>query len=517
MLNEGQAVERWRLRVQGVVQGVGFRPFVYNLAARQGLTGFVGNDDAGVFIEVEGPSPALDEFRTALTAEAPPLAHIDAVTVVELTPTGAPGFSIVASEDRSHATTLVSPDLCICDDCLRELFDPADRRYRYPFINCTNCGPRFTIIRDLPYDRPRTTMAAFTMCPACAAEYGDPRNRRFHAQPNACPVCGPQVEFRWSETVAAEFVELGSRNDGTTPLVGEPAIQQAQQVLIAGGIVAVKGIGGFHLACDATNDIALRRLRERKGRVDKPFAVMAANLAAAEALVEISAAEQALLTSRARPIVLLRKRGAAALSPLVAPGNPALGVMLPYSPLHHLLLHPAPPHRSPPVLVMTSGNYSDEPIVADNDEALERLAELADAFLLHDRAIHSRCDDSVVRVFAGAELPLRRSRGYAPFPVKLPVEVAPTLAVGGELKATFCLAAGRHAFLSQHIGDMENIETLGGVRARGRALSAPLPHRAADRRRRPASRLSLHPLGRGARREPDGWCRCSTTTPTSPQ
>jgi hydrogenase maturation protein HypF len=463
MLNTGQEVARWRLRVQGVVQGVGFRPFVYNLAVRHGLAGFVGNDDAGVFVEVEGPEANLSAFHTALTAETPPLAHIQSVTVTSWPATGAQGFAIVPSEDRSSATTLVSPDLCICEDCLRELFDPADRRYRYPFINCTNCGPRFTIIRDLPYDRPRTTMADFVMCPACAAEYADPRNRRFHAQPNACPVCGPQVEFRWGGLAAARFADLGSVETVETDaarVFGEPAIQQAQRVLATGGIVAVKGIGGFHLACDAANDGALARLRERKGRVDKPFALMAASLAVAEALVEIDAAERALLTSRARPVVLLRKRAAASVSPLAAPGNPALGVMLPYSPLHFLLLNPLPPLQAPSVLVMTSGNYSDEPIVADNEEALARLAGLADAFLLHNRAIHSRCDDSVVRIFSGVELPIRRSRGYAPFPVTLPVEVPPTLAVGGELKATFCLAAGRHAFMSQHIGDMENLETL---------------------------------------------------------
>lgn len=467
MLSQAQASERRRLRVRGVVQGVGFRPFVFQLAVARGLAGFVGNDDAGVFIEVEGPRPALEEFQTALTAEAPPLAHIDSVEFSLLAPTGAADFRIVPSENHGSGAgsiTLVSPDLCLCEKCRQELFEPSDRRYRYPFINCTDCGPRFTIIRDLPYDRPLTTMADFAMCPACAAEYSDPRSRRFHAQPNACPVCGPQVEFRWNSTpAAADLAErLGALVPTAAPLAGEAAIQAAQRVLIDGGIVAVKGIGGFHLACDAASDAAVGRLRARKGRVDKPFALMAADLATAQALVEMDAAAQQLLTSRERPIVLLRQRDSAAVSAVVASGNSHLGVMLPYSSLHEVLLHADPQSPLPvrPVLVMTSGNRADEPIAAGNDEALARLADLADAFLLHNRDIYSRCDDSVMRVFAGAELPIRRSRGYAPFPVKLPGEVAPTLAVGGELKATFCLAAGRHAFMSQHIGDMENVETL---------------------------------------------------------
>ncbi|MDW8327073.1 MAG: carbamoyltransferase HypF [Anaerolineales bacterium] len=461
---------RQRLHVTGVVQGVGFRPFVYGLAQAHGLAGFVGNNSAGVFIEVEGPESALSAFQSDLIRRKPPLAHIEAIAVEELAPLGESGFRIVASEVQPAANTLISPDICLCADCRRELFDPNDRRYRYPFINCTNCGPRFTIIKDIPYDRPLTTMADFEMCPACQAEYHDPLDRRFHAQPNACPECGPHVWLEFGERrpeIAAAISNLQS------PIAESPSpIAQARHLLSLGYIVAVKGIGGFHLACDATSDSALQTLRNRKGRVDKPFAIMVADLEAARTLAEVSEAEAALLTSRERPIVLLRRRPGAAVSALVAPGNPYLGVMLPYTPLHELLLE----GRGP--LVMTSANYSDEPIVKDNDEARERLAELADAFLMHNRDIHVHCDDSVMRVFnlqssnlqspvsnhskleIGDHLPLRRSRGYAPFPVKLPFSVRPTLAVGGELKATFCLARDDYAFMSQHIGDMENLETL---------------------------------------------------------
>ncbi len=435
--------ERRRLTVTGVVQGVGFRPFVYGLAQEHGLTGFVGNDSQGVFIEVEGPPQALDAFRRALEEQAPPLAHIEGVAVEAIPAQHDQAFTIVHSQAQPTASTLVSPDVCICDDCLRELFDPQDRRYRYPFINCTNCGPRFTIIRDIPYDRPLTTMADFAMCPACQAEYDDPGDRRFHAQPNACPECGPQV---WLE----------SRDGRRIP--GAP-IPTAQALLAQGRILAVKGLGGFHLACDATQDGVLARLRERKGRVDKPFAVMARDLAQVRRVAHLSPQEEALLTGRERPILLLAKREPSPLSELVAPGNRFLGVMLPYTPLHYLLLT-GEESQAPPILVMTSGNHSDEPIVVGNQEARERLAGLADAFLMHDRPIHARCDDSVVRIFQGVELPVRRSRGYAPFPVKLPWELPPILAVGGELKSTFCLTKGPFAFMSQHIGDMENLETL---------------------------------------------------------
>ncbi len=439
-------VERARLSVKGVVQGVGFRPFVYGLALEHGLSGFVGNNSGGVFIEVEGPSPALAAFQSELIRRKPPLAHIEAVTAQSLAPLGEHTFRIVESEAGAAANTLISPDICLCDDCRRELFDPRDRRYRYPFINCTNCGPRFTIIRDIPYDRPLTTMAGFRMCPACEAEYHDPLNRRFHAQPNACPECGPQVQL-----VVSSNYQLPITNPNCE---GGLALETTRDLLAQGHVVAIKGIGGFHLACDAASDEALRRLRQRKGRVDKPFALMAFDLDTVHTIAEVSGEEAQLLASKERPIVLLRRKPQAALSPLVAPGNPLVGVMLPYSPLHYLLLE----GRGP--LVMTSANYSDEPIVKDNGEARERLAELADAFLMHDRDIHAWCDDSVMRVFEGRELPIRRSRGYAPFPVKLPFETRPTLAVGGELKATFCLAREGYAFMSQHIGDMENLETL---------------------------------------------------------
>jgi hydrogenase maturation protein HypF len=467
-------VERRRLCVQGVVQGVGFRPFVYGLATRLGLTGFVGNDSAGVFIEIEGPSPALAAFEQELVAQPPPLAHIEHINVTPLPVAGDNAFLIVQSQDSAAASTLISPDLAICDDCLRELFDPADHRYRYPFINCTNCGPRFTIMRDLPYDRPSTTMAEFPLCPACRREYEDPRNRRFHAQPNACPVCGPQLEFRWSSSADVERKEIFKNSADDHPARDE-ALRLAQQVLAHGGIVAVKGIGGFHLACDAMDNAAVQTLRQRKGRIDKPFAVMAKDIETVRSIAHLDDAELALLTSRERPIVLLRKKPNNLLSTWVAPGNPCVGVMLPYSPLHYLLLNATnsshatrntqhatcpPGAKAIGLLVMTSGNYSDEPIVKDNDEALDRLAELADAFLLHDRAIHVHCDDSVIRIVEGQEMPIRRSRGYAPFPVKLPFAVRPVLAVGGELKSTFCLAQDDHAFLSQHIGDMQNLETL---------------------------------------------------------
>jgi hydrogenase maturation protein HypF len=456
------ATERCRLLVQGVVQGVGFRPFVYGLATRLGLAGFVGNDSAGVFIEVEGPHAAVAAFQQALVDHPPPLAHIERISTTPLPANAEQSFTIVQSQGHAAASTLISPDLAICDDCLRELFDPEDRRYRYPFLNCTNCGPRFTIIRDLPYDRPATTMAEFGLCPACRREYEDPGNRRFHAQPTACPTCGPQLEFCWSRGqipphLAPFFTPAGDAAHR------DEALRLAQQVLAHGGIVAIKGIGGFHLACDATDDAAVQRLRQRKGRGDKPFAIMAADVESVRRIAHLDEAALALLTSRERPIVLLPQSAESPLSDLIAPNNPAIGVMLPYSPLHYLLFsgdpgQPATGNRQ--LLVMTSGNYADEPIVKENDEALDRLADLADGFLLHDRSIHVHCDDSVMRVVDGHEVPIRRSRGYAPFPVHLPFAVRPTLAVGGELKSTFCLAQDDHAFLSQHIGDMQNLETL---------------------------------------------------------
>lgn len=434
-----ERTQRQRITVCGVVQGVGFRPYVYGVATRLGLTGFVGNSSAGVFIEVEGSAEAVTAFQRELRERPPPLAYIDALAVVDIDPVGSRSFEIVESQDERAASTLISPDMCICDDCLRELVDPQDRRFRYPFINCTNCGPRFTITRDVPYDRPHTTMAAFPMCPACQAEYDNPLDRRFHAQPNACPVCGPQVWLQ--DTAGARLAD------------GDAAIIHAQRLLASGQIVAVKGIGGFHLACDAISDEALCTLRQRKGRVDKPFAIMARDLDVVRRYADVSPEEAAILTSRQRPILLLRERADSTLSDLIAPGNPYIGIMLPYSPLHYLLIGDTP-------LVMTSGNFSGEPIVTDNTDALKRLTPLADAFLLHNRDIYVPCDDSVLRVFRGAELPIRRSRGYAPFPVRLPFDAPTVLAVGGELKNTFCLTSGRYAFMSQHIGDMENLETL---------------------------------------------------------
>ncbi len=427
---------RTAVRVEGVVQGVGFRPFVYALATGLGLTGLVGNDLDGVFAEVEGPAAAVSEFLRRLERDAPPLARIERVSTRDLPPAETAGFVIAASEAQTGLRrTLVSADTATCADCLRELSDPADRRHKYPFINCTNCGPRFTIVRDVPYDRPLTTMAPFTMCERCAAEYHDPADRRFHAQPACCPACGPR---------------LALDGDSQDPL---PA---AAELLRRGRILAVKGLGGYHLAADAACEQAVAALRQRKHREDKPFAVMAANLTAAAELAEVDAAAAALLTSPARPIVLLPRQPGTAVARATAPGNRQLGVMLPYTPLHHLLLEA----MARPI-VLTSGNVSDEPIAYRDDEARETLTGIADAFVTHDRAIHVRTDDSVARAFRGRPMLLRRSRGYVPEPLTLRTGFPrPVLACGAELKNTFCLARGRHAFVSHHIGDLENAETL---------------------------------------------------------
>jgi hydrogenase maturation protein HypF len=440
-------VVRHRLTVSGSVQGVGFRPFVFRLARSLGLVGLVGNDAGGAFVEVEGAPAAVAAFEARLTAEAPPLARIAAVRAVPLAPRGEAGFAIVASVVAPGTRTLVPPDTATCDACLAELDDPADRRYRHPFITCTDCGPRFTVIRALPYDRPATTMAGFPLCPACDVEYRDPRDRRYHAQPIACPDCGPRLTFHG---------RAGERH-GT-----DAAIAAVHAVWATGGIVAVKGIGGYHLTCDAASVPAVALLRERKGRGGKPFAVMVRDLATARTLAALDAAEERALASPARPIVLVRRAADAAVAALVAPDSADLGIVLAYSGLHHLLLSPVPTASvAPPrVIVATSGNRAAEPICVDDADARERLGDLADAFLVHDRPIHVPCDDSVVRVLDGSERPVRRSRGYAPLPVALPVAVAPVLAVGGELKNTFCVAVGDHAWLGQHVGDLGNLETL---------------------------------------------------------
>jgi hydrogenase maturation protein HypF len=429
---------RRQIEVDGIVQGVGFRPYVYRLAIERNLTGVVSNTASGVTIEIEGPEEAVEEFVTRLPRTAPPLSRITRVQVRELPCNGDGEFRILPSHRGEAVHTLISPDVAICSDCLCELFDPNDRRYRYPFINCTNCGPRFTIVRDIPYDRARSSMAVFPMCSDCQAEYDDPLNRRFHAQPNACWKCGPHVE-------------LWDRRGGRIP-VKDP-IADAVSGLEAGLVVAIKGLGGFHLAVDATNHAAVALLRERKRRVEKPFAIMVPSLEAAEAVCEVDDTARSTLQLVQRPIVLLARKIPTAIADQVAPGNRDLGIFLPYTPLHHLLFAQSD-FRA---LVMTSGNLSEEPIAIDNQEAVERLSRQADYFLLHNREILLRCDDSVVRTATGGMRHLRRSRGFVPVPVFLKEETVPVLAVGGELKNTICLTKGKHAFLSQHIGDLENL------------------------------------------------------------
>ncbi len=434
------ALIRTAVRVEGIVQGVGFRPFVYTLATGLGLAGHVGNDVDGVFVEVEGPPAAVGEFLVLLERDAPPLARIERITTAPMTPSGSPSFAIAASGSAGPRRTLVSADTATCADCLAELADPADRRFGYPFINCTNCGPRFTIVRDVPYDRPLTTMAKFAMCEQCAAEYHDPADRRFHAQPTCCPACGPR---------------LALRDPAGNALPAEP-LAAAADLLRQGRVLAVKGLGGYHLAVDAACEEAAAALRARKHREDKPFAVLAADLAAAGRLAEVDAAAAELLTRASRPIVLLPRRPGAAVAAAIAPGNRQLGIMLPYTPLHHLLIGAL----SRPI-VLTSGNVSDEPIAYRDADALDRLGGIADAFLTHDRAIHIRTDDSVARVFRGRPMLIRRSRGCVPEPVTVDREFPrQVLACGAELKNTFCLGKGRHAFISHHIGDLENAETL---------------------------------------------------------
>ena len=444
---KASTVERREVSVRGIVQGVGFRPFVYALALRHGLTGLVRNDAEGVRIEVEGAPEELERFVRALGEDAPPLAVVESVGWQPLAALGDLEFRIEESREGDRRRALVSPDVATCDDCLAELLDPSDRRHRYPFTNCTNCGPRFTITRSVPYDRATTTMSGFEMCPGCQREYDDPADRRFHAQPNACPVCGPRVRLldRFGHELRVK--------------PGDP-ISRAAQILRGRAVVAIKGLGGYHLACDPFDAAAVRTLRGRKVRQDKPFALMARDLAQVRGLCRVTPEEEELLSSAARPIVLLERREDDGVAEEVAPRQKTLGVMLTYTPLHHLLLRDA---GIP--LVMTSGNNSDEPIAYRDEEAFGQLCDIADYFLVHDRPIHVRCDDSVFRLAGGRPYPLRRSRGYSPAPLRVAVPFARhTLACGGELKNTFCLAKDSHAFPSHHVGDLENYETLRSFR-----------------------------------------------------
>jgi hydrogenase maturation protein HypF len=445
---------RRRICLRGIVQGVGFRPFVYTLAKNIGIRGFILNSSSGVTIEAEGPAAAMDEFIRSL-CHPPPLAHIEEVTTADLYPLGDEVFEIKESLQTDGDFALISPDVATCDDCLRDIDDPENRRFGYPFTNCTNCGPRYTIIQDIPYDRPTTTMSSFRMCVDCEAEYHDPANRRFHAQPNACPVCGPSVALAKSGTTfpAKDAYASGQKSS--------EVFREVRRLLSDSAIVAIKGLGGFQLACDAANEAAVRELRKRKKRSDKPFALMARDIADVEKLCVVSQADRELLLSPQRPIVILKRRPDAKISGDLAPGNNTLGVMLAYTPLHFLLF--ADRLRDPSeftALVMTSGNISDEPIVTSNEEAWQRLGKIADWFLLHNRGIYMRVDDAVARTFESRPRVQRRSRAYAPYPFDLGSDCTEVLACGAELKNTFCLTKGHYAILSQHIGDLENYETL---------------------------------------------------------
>ena len=432
--------ERRTITVQGVVQGVGFRPFVYGLASRLGLAGTVQNNVNGVVIDVEGEPVSLTTFRQALVAEAPPLARIERITAEPQPVRHYATFAIQQSAAQDEKAVFIAPDLAPCPECLTELITPHDRRYHYPFLNCTHCGPRFTIMTGVPYDRERTTLAGFALCPACRTEYGDPSNRRFHAQATACPVCGPRLRLTDSHGHCVAVDDMLACIDAR---------------LREGNIVAIKGLGGYHLACDALQDAAVRTLRRRKQREAKPLAIMVPDLQTAQHLCEICPAEADLLSSSRRPIVLLRKRHNCPVAETVALGHRDLGIMLPYTPLHHLLMHAV---ARP--LVMTSGNFAEEPLAYEDDDAVRRLSSMADYFLTHNRPIHMRCDDSVTRIVMGRELLLRRSRGYAPLPLRLPTPCpSPILACGGQLKNTFCLAREEYAFLSHHIGDLEDYHT----------------------------------------------------------
>jgi hydrogenase maturation protein HypF len=433
----------YHIHINGIVQGVGFRPFIYNLARQHKLTGWVRNSANGVDIEITGSDTDIEKFISVIPSSAPPLSQIDSIESQKLTLHPFDDFSIVPSQDRASDFIPVSPDVAICEQCLKELFDPNDRRYRYPFINCTNCGPRFTIIKDIPYDRPKTTMYGFEMCPDCRDEYEDPTDRRFHAQPVACSVCGPHI---WFELVPGEKSALE-----------DDAIKHARQILKDGKILAIKGLGGFHLACDATNPEAVRRLRERKQRPSKPFALMASNIGTISNFVFLTSTAKALLTSPQAPIVLLPQKVLSKIAEGVAPGQSKLGFMLAYTPLHQLLMEPG--EDFPDALVMTSGNLSEEPILHENQPARDKLAHIADAFLMHNRPIYRRTDDSVYALIEDRPSPIRRARGFAPNPIRVKASLPMILAVGPQMKNTFCLTRDRYAFVSHYIGEMENWET----------------------------------------------------------
>ncbi len=431
------------IHINGIVQGVGFRPFIYNLALNNDLTGWVRNSASGVDIEVTGAEFDIESFQRAIPESAPPLAQIDSIETREISTHFFDGFNIVHSTGQPSDFIPISPDMAVCKACQAELFDPKDRRFRYPFINCTNCGPRFSIIKDIPYDRPKTTMAGFILCPDCLKEYEDPLDRRFHAQPVACPICGPQI---WFEIVP-----------GNRLCTTEEAIQQARQILMDGKILAIKGLGGFHLACDATNKKAVDRLRQRKKRPDKPFALMAFDLETIREHIILTPAAEQLLTSPQAPIVLMPAKPNTGIAESVAPGGDKLGFMLPYTPLHLLLTEPAP--GFPIALVMTSGNLAEEPVIHQNQMAREKLTGIADAFLMHDRPIHRRIDDSVYTIVEEQPYPIRRARGYAPNPIRISQSLPQILAAGPQMKNTFCLTRDKYAFISHYIGEMENWET----------------------------------------------------------
>ena len=439
------ARRRLRIHVHGVVQGVGFRPFVYACAAASSLAGCVRNDSFGAVIEVEGDTDDIEQFLASLSDHPPPLAVIESIDTQRIPLVGGTGFVIADTSLSGGGRTLTSPDVAMCAQCAAEQRDPTNRRYRHAFVNCTNCGPRFTIIGSLPYDRATTTMATFAMCADCAREYHDPADRRFHAQPICCPNCGPTLTYR-------------DRSTGTSD--GESGLRKARRLLRDGGVLAVKGIGGYHLACDARNEDAVAALRLRKRRGDKPFAIMVPDVETARAIVEFDEPSARTMSGPQRPIVLMARVPGAAVAASVAPHNPDLGVMLAYAPQHPLLFGLPGDEPGPSVLVMTSGNLAGEPICFTDDDALERLSHLADGWLMHDREILVPCDDSVMRMVAGNEMPIRRSRGYAPLPLALPMPVPPTLAVGGDLKNTMAVADGKYAWLSQHIGDMDDLATL---------------------------------------------------------